>query len=109
MTTGPITPAWIAVDWGTSNLRAWAMGVDGVLAEASSDEGMGKLTREQFEPALLRLIGPWLGVGRMPVVACGMVGSRQGWIEAPYLRRPASPAEIAAATAPAVAACGTAG
>jgi 2-dehydro-3-deoxygalactonokinase len=29
-----------------------------------------------------------------------MVGSRQGWIEAPYLRCPAGPAEIAAATIP---------
>jgi 2-dehydro-3-deoxygalactonokinase len=96
MTTGPITPAWIAVDWGTSNLRAWAMGADGVLAEASSDEGMGKLTRDQFEPALLRLIGPWLGAARMPVVACGMVGSRQGWCEAPYRAVPCTPLDAAA-------------
>lgn len=85
-----IEPAWIAVDWGTSNLRAWAMGPDGVLAEASSDEGMGKLSRDGFEPALLRLIGPWLA-GRPPVVACGMVGSRQGWCEAPYRTVPCTP------------------
>lgn len=85
-----IEPAWIAVDWGTSNLRAWAMGPDGVLAEASSDEGMGKLSRNGFEPALLRLIGPWLA-GRPPVVACGMVGSRQGWCEAPYRTVPCTP------------------
>lgn len=85
-----IEPAWIAVDWGTSNLRAWAMGPDGVLAEASSDDGMGKLSRDGFEPALLRLIGPWLA-GRPPVVACGMVGSRQGWCEAPYRMVPCTP------------------
>ncbi len=85
-----IEPAWIAVDWGTSNLRAWAMGPDGVLAEASSDDGMGKLSRDGFEPALLRLIGPWLA-GRPPVVACGMVGSRQGWCEAPYRTVPCTP------------------
>lgn len=86
-----VAPAWIAVDWGTSNLRAWAMGADGrVLAEASSEDGMGKLTREGFEPALLRLIAPWLS-GKPPVVACGMVGSRQGWCEAPYRTVPCTP------------------
>lgn len=91
-----VSPAWIAVDWGTSNLRAFAMAADGrVLAEASSDEGMGKLTSEGFEPALLRLIGPWLA-DRPPVVACGMVGSRQGWCEAPYRTVPCTPLDRAA-------------
>jgi 2-dehydro-3-deoxygalactonokinase len=84
-------PNWIAVDWGTSNLRAWAMGPEGPLAEAQSDEGMGRLSREGFEPALLRLIQPWLGAGVTPVVACGMVGSRQGWHEAPYRAVPCAP------------------
>lgn len=90
-----VAPAWIAVDWGTSNLRAWAMGPEGVIAEASSYDGMGKLTREGFEPALLRLIGPWLGA-RPPVVACGMVGSRQGWCEAPYRTVPCTPLDQSA-------------
>ena len=91
-------PDWIAVDWGTSNLRVWAMGAAGVLAEAQSDEGMGKLPREGFEPALLRLIGPWLGGNVMPVVACGMVGSRQGWQEAPYRAVPCKPLDRGALT-----------
>ncbi|MGL5010534.1 MAG: 2-dehydro-3-deoxygalactonokinase [Paracoccaceae bacterium] len=82
---------WIAVDWGTSNLRAWAMGAEGVLDHAQSDEGMGKLSREGFEPALLRLIGGWLGRDVTTVVACGMVGSRQGWHEAPYRAVPCTP------------------
>ena len=79
------------MDWGTSNLRAWAMGPEGVLAHASSDDGMGRLTRDQFEPALLALIAPWLGAGVTPVIACGMVGSRQGWHEAPYRAVPCPP------------------
>ena len=87
-----MTPSWIAVDWGTSNLRAWAMGEDGVLATASSDKGMGTLTRDGFEPALLALIGDWLAPGKQtPVVACGMVGARQGWAEAPYRAVPCPP------------------
>jgi 2-dehydro-3-deoxygalactonokinase len=88
-------PTWIAVDWGTSNLRAWAMGPDGPLAQVTSDDGMGRLTRDGFEPALIRLIAPWLGDGAMPVVACGMVGSRQGWHEAPYMTAPCPPLDVA--------------
>lgn len=83
---------WIAVDWGTTNLRAWAMGRDGsVLAAAESAEGMGTLARDGFEPALLRLVEPWLGAGVTDVIACGMVGSRQGWVEAAYGKVPVAP------------------
>ncbi len=89
-----MSPDWIAVDWGTSNLRAWAMGPAGVLAHLSSDDGMGKLSRDDYEPALLRLISPWLTVP-VPVIACGMVGSRQGWCEAPYRTVPCTPVAAA--------------
>lgn len=95
-----MTVDWIAVDWGTTNLRVWAMEHRGVLAEAVSDDGMGRLDRDGFEPALLRLIGPWLQDGkRTEVVACGMVGSRQGWHEAPYRSVPCAPLEPAALVA----------
>ncbi|WP_212523365.1 2-dehydro-3-deoxygalactonokinase [Actibacterium sp. MT2.3-13A] len=91
---------WIAVDWGTSRLRAWAMGPDGPLAQAASDKGMNGLAPEAFEPALLELVAPWLAPDRpMPVVACGMVGARQGWIEAPYLEVPCAPAAPSGAIA----------
>ncbi len=88
-------PDWIAVDWGTSNLRVWAMGPSGILAQAQSDAGMGKLARDQFEGALLDLIDAWLGPGATPVFACGMVGSRQGWHEAPYRAVPCTPLDVA--------------
>lgn len=91
---------WIAVDWGTTHLRAWAMVGDTVRAEAHSEDGMGTLERDGFEPALLRLIEPWLGAGTMPVVACGMVGARQGWFEAPYTAVPAKPCDLRPVTAP---------
>ncbi len=92
MTRPAIRPDWIAVDWGTSNLRAWAMGPEGTpVAEASSDRGMATLDRAGFEPALIDLIGPWLGADPVDVIACGMVGSRQGWVEAPYAAVPCPP------------------
>ncbi len=90
-----IKPTWVAVDWGTSNLRAWAMGPDGPLAQVTSDDGMSRLTPDAFEPALMRLIAPWLGNETMPVIACGMVGSRQGWHEAPYMTGPCPPLDVA--------------
>lgn len=85
--------SWIAVDWGTSQLRAWHMSETGdILASASSADGMGGLARDGFEPALLALISPWLAAGAAPeVYACGMVGARQGWTEAAYRPVPCTP------------------
>ena len=75
---------WIAVDWGTSNLRVWAMSDSGtVLDAAQSNKGMSGLTPDAFEPALKELVDPWVSA-KTPVIACGMVGSRQGWVEAAY-------------------------
>jgi len=82
---------WIAADWGTSNLRVWALDHTGrVLAEAESDRGMGALDRAGYEAALLALVGGWLPAppAGVPVMVCGMAGSRQGWIEAPYGKVP---------------------
>ncbi len=87
-------PEWIAVDWGTSRLRAYAVGGGAVLARAASDDGMSRLGRDGFEPALLRLVAPWLAEGRItPTLVCGMAGSRQGWREAPYRSVPCLPLE----------------
>lgn len=88
-------PDWIAVDWGTSSLRVWAMGKGGaVMAEGRSDAGMGRLQAAEFEPALMALIGSWLA-GRdgttCPVIVCGMAGARQGWRETAYRGVPCAP------------------
>ncbi len=92
-----ITPNWIAVDWGTTNLRAFAMHKGTAIAETMSEDGMGKLTRDAFEAALIKLITPWLSAKHpTPVIACGMVGSRQGWHEAPYRTAPCSPLDPSA-------------
>ena len=89
-----VTAEWIAVDWGTSNLRAWAMDRgEKPLAMRESDAGMGRLKPDQFEDALLALVGGWLDEDRITnVLACGMVGARQGWMEADYRGVPCPPA-----------------
>ena len=70
---------WIAVDWGTSNLRVWMMGADGKpFASDRSDKGMAGLTQDGFEPALLSLIDPYLNPDHVtPVICAGMVGPRR--------------------------------
>jgi 2-dehydro-3-deoxygalactonokinase len=92
--------AWIAADWGTSNLRLWALDDrGGTVAHRSSEKGMGRLTREEFEPALLELAGELLTEGvRTPVIVCGMAGARQGWAEAAYLTAPCRPPSLNEAT-----------
>ncbi|MCY4336119.1 MAG: 2-dehydro-3-deoxygalactonokinase [Litoreibacter sp.] len=83
---------WIAVDWGTSNLRAWAMSECGTVKDKlECDKGMSGLAQHEFEPTLIRVIEPWLGTAKTPIIACGMVGSRQGWAEAPYRSVPTTP------------------
>lgn len=93
---------WIAVDWGSSNLRAWAMDAsDGVVAEGAAPTGAVALAQDAFEPALLAVVGDWLAPGRRTdVIVCGMAGARGGWAEAPYARVPTSPGPASFAHAP---------
>lgn len=91
MSDRTVNADWIAADWGSTHLRVWAMRGDQALEAASSDRGTGALERAGFEPALLELVEPWLGESPTMVVACGMVGSRQGWVEAPYVAVPCHP------------------
>ena len=82
--------ALIAIDWGTTLARAWRFDADGVIRERrSAPLGLRRMHGSRFEAALLELLGPWRS-DRAPRIACGMVGSRQGWIEAPYVECPAS-------------------
>lgn len=88
----------LALDWGTSSLRAALMTVDGrIVAEASSSDGLLAIPDRQFEQTLQRLCGEWLEqFPGTPILAAGMIGSRQGWHEAPYVPCPAGFDEMAA-------------
>jgi 2-dehydro-3-deoxygalactonokinase len=91
----------IGIDWGTSSFRAWRLGPGGaILGRVESDDGILGIPPGGFPAALRAAIGPWLAEGETLVLLCGMVGSRQGWQEAPYLACPAGPAEIAATLTP---------
>lgn len=94
--TADHAPAFIAVDWGTSNFRLWLLTADGdVRAEGRSDQGMAVTPRDRFSAVLDEHLAA-LGVpADIPVVMCGMVGSRQGWMEARYLPVPVELGRVA--------------
>lgn len=83
--------ACIAVDWGTSRMRLWALAHDGrILAARRSDEGLEGARDAGFDIILERHLAALNVPADVPVVICGMAGSRQGWVEAPYADAPAS-------------------
>ncbi|RAI57931.1 2-dehydro-3-deoxygalactonokinase [Roseicella frigidaeris] len=91
----------IGIDWGTTAFRAYRLDPrGGVLDRIEREGGILTVPPGGFPAALREAIGPWLAEGERRVLLCGMVGSRQGWQEAPYLPCPAGPAEIAAAVVP---------
>lgn len=96
-----MTPALITCDWGTSSLRAYLMAADGtVIASRSGGQGIMALGGLSFPEVLAAIAGDWARAhGQLPVLLSGMVGSRQGWVEAPYARCPAGLPDLAAALA----------
>ncbi|KZN12729.1 2-dehydro-3-deoxygalactonokinase [Marinomonas sp. TW1] len=81
---------FIAVDWGTTNLRAFLMNQHGqIQAQRSSAKGMLTLSSDEFEAVLADLLDDWLELG-LPIYMAGMVGSRGGWQEVPYQTCPMS-------------------
>jgi 2-dehydro-3-deoxygalactonokinase len=89
----------IALDWGTSALRAYLLGTDGVvLASRAEAWGIMRLPSGGFPAAFAAVTDEWRRLApAIPVIACGMVGSAQGWVEAPYCPAPAGAAELARA------------
>lgn len=86
----------IALDWGTTSFRAYRVGADGRVQDTvSAAEGILAVKDGAFEAALERHIGAW--DVKLPVMAAGMITSRQGWIELPYIPCPASAADLARA------------
>ncbi len=83
----------IGVDWGATNLRAYALGADGALLDQrESAAGVRTLGGGAFAAALADILKGWPSA---PVLMCGMIGARQGWVEAPYCITPVSAGELA--------------
>jgi 2-dehydro-3-deoxygalactonokinase len=90
--------ALIGIDWGTSNRRAWLFdGRGGVIAARRDDNGISRDDAPGFAEGLDLLVKDW---PPLPTLMAGMIGSRNGWMEAPYVQCPAGLAEIAARLVP---------
>src|ERR1044072_5817925 len=83
----------IGLDWGTTSCRAYLIGADGAVLERLADgPGILKVENGAFGAALDTMVGRW--DAKLPIILSGMIGSRQGWCEAPYARCPAGADDI---------------
>lgn len=88
-------PALIGVDWGTSSCRAYLIDRAGqVIAAVDNGPGILHVQGNAFAKTLDDMIGSWRRPD-LPIILSGMIGSRQGWIEAPYLDMPTGFDQIA--------------
>jgi 2-dehydro-3-deoxygalactonokinase len=79
---------FIAVDWGTTNRRAYAIEPDGQVSnEMEDDLGILSVAPGGFEALVDELR---VRLGNRPMLLAGMVGSNRGWREAPYVPAPAT-------------------
>jgi 2-dehydro-3-deoxygalactonokinase len=86
----PASAALVGVDWGTTHARAFLIDGDGaVIATRASALGLARLDTRPFAAALDELLGSWRDAP-LPRIASGMIGSRNGWIEVPYVALPAT-------------------
>jgi len=92
----------IALDWGTSSLRAYRLGAAGALLQARQRPwGILHLPEGGFPAALQGIAGDWIAAApTLPLLASGMVGSAQGWAPVPYVDTPSDAATLAAGLHP---------
>jgi 2-dehydro-3-deoxygalactonokinase len=96
-----MTLRFIVADWGTTRFRGYLVENETILDQVSSDEGVSALQPGQHRDVFVRRCGRWLEAEpQAPVLLVGMVGSREGWVMAPYAACPAGPAAIAKAMIP---------
>jgi 2-dehydro-3-deoxygalactonokinase len=89
-----VKAAFIAGDWGTSRLRLFGCGGDGVVLAKAEGPGIAEAGGRAAE-IFAALAADW--DANLPALLCGMVGSTIGWREAPYCPCPAAPDAIAQA------------
>lgn len=89
--------SFIAVDWGSSSFRAWAMDQTGAVIDGrNGPDGLRTIENKQFSSVLARHCADWFAAApKAPVLMQGMVGSRTGWVEAAYAPCPVRFSQIA--------------
>lgn len=84
---------FIAVDWGTTNRRAYRMDTSGkCTAEFEDDKGILAVPKDGFPAAIADIRNR---LGDHPLLLAGMIGSNRGWKEAAYVPCPAGIDDLA--------------
>ncbi|EMY3776262.1 2-dehydro-3-deoxygalactonokinase [Salmonella enterica] len=83
-----MTARYIAIDWGSTNLRAWLYQGDKCLESRQSEAGVTRLNGKSPDAVLAEVTTHWRD-SATPVVMAGMIGNNVGWQNAPYLPVPA--------------------
>lgn len=98
---GDRVPSLISADWGTTALRLYLLAADGSIVDRrSSQQGLMGIAKDEFATVLRSQCADWLReFGALPALLSGMVGSRQGWVEVPYVSSPAGLRELASRSA----------
>jgi 2-dehydro-3-deoxygalactonokinase len=102
--------ALIGIDWGTSNNRAYRIDEHGNVLESRSGElGLSAVKDRNFDAALETLIADWRqeAFRGIPVLMSGMIGSRNGWVEAAYCECPFGVEQLSRTLVPVPAQAGT--
>ena len=86
----PLSRPLIAVDWGTTSLRAALIQNEQVQEERSSDQGIMSVAPGDFPNVLSGICNQWLDIEDVLILISGMAGSAQGWQLAPYCPCPVS-------------------
>ena len=92
-------PAFLACDWGTTNLRAWVIGEGGSI-QAQKDFpqlGVSRLAPGEAATRFRGEIRSAMGAEKLPALLCGMIGSTLGWTVVPYKECPADLGDLAGA------------
>jgi 2-dehydro-3-deoxygalactonokinase len=86
----------IAIDWGTTQLRAYRLDDAGaIVSRRSQPKGIMAISGGDFAAALDEITRDWHDAADREVVMSGMIGSRQGWVEVPYVSCPAGLRDLA--------------
>lgn len=88
-----MTASYIALDWGSTNLRASLYQQGECTAQRGSEQGITRLGGKTPQQVFSEVIAPWQSFD-LPVIMAGMIGSNAGWVDVPYLAAPLSLADL---------------
>jgi 2-dehydro-3-deoxygalactonokinase len=85
-----VSCVFVGVDWGTTSLRAYAVSGRGAVLYSTEAEHGIQSRQGEFEATLAEVLRRLPESDGVPVLMAGMIGSQQGWVEAPYVETPCS-------------------